>query len=60
MITPATNRYQTPTFKRLKKIQNELAAYAPIDIITITGFMKTHTELRTHLAASIDKLRRYK
>lgn len=54
------SRYQTETWKTLVTIQNELADYAPIDILTITGFMKTEEELEAHLVSCQAKLEGYK
>ena len=54
------SRYDTETWKELEKVQNELAMYAPIDILTITGFMQTHAELEKHLEVNKQTLQGYK
>tara|TARA_R110002012_G_scaffold322055_1_gene554333 strand:- start:1668 stop:1856 length:189 start_codon:yes stop_codon:yes gene_type:complete len=44
----------------LAEIQNELSAYTPVDIMTITGFMKTNEEVEDHIKSSAEKLEAYK
>jgi hypothetical protein len=46
-MTQTTNRYDTPLWKELVLIQNTMTH---IDILTITGFMKTEEELEQHVA----------
>lgn len=54
------SRYETKTWKNLVEVQNELSQYVDIDILTITGFMKTDDELEAHLAANRKTLVKYK
>lgn len=49
-------RYNTPEWKELVDVQNELSLHIPVDVLTITDFMKTQDELIQHLAACKRKL----
>lgn len=54
------SRYTTPVWKELVSTQNELSEYAPVDILTITGFMKTEAQLIKHLNENKALLNRYR
>ena len=54
------SRYETETWKTLVTVQNELSGYVPVDILTITGFMKTDEELEEHLRSCQARLEGYK
>ena len=46
--------------RELVDVQNELEAYAPVDIMTITGFMQTNEEIEKHIERNKQLVEKYK